>query len=359
MNDCKSLIFLVIFYLNTIFVFAQNDFLKNNFGIEKIEKIFYNNDYVNVIFQDEELIFVNRNSYPEYSSGLPDSLPNIADGKFMLVDLSTDINNISDTNIREIGYYKNFKKDSVCSWYFNGAKYKEKKYFKNELIHLSQWDDDGLLIIDIHFKDGLNHGLCRFIDENSECVYAIANFDKGVILGSKINYCDIQDTSLYKIIHYNLNKSKIDKIESHFRNDTLIFELFKTKKYLIKKENGIEVEKIELYPKTKKNKIKEPKVKLLKHISFDPTFQYLDKRSYKTLDQFVNNLNLDSIQFITFYFYSKYLIKDVEPKWMNEVINYIAKKGVPKDKIKMYYFENKTLDKSDFRQRIEYKIIYK
>ena len=375
----KSQFFLYIFLYSFLNISAQNN-LVGSYAITAVERQVYNGDSVFAIYQPDNVIFVDRDNQPEYSKGLPDSLPNVPDGKYILFNTPKDS---TKPYIREIGFYKNNKKDSICESYYPNGNKCEVIYFKNNGKYDRQieWDENGILKSDLSFKNGLLNGICRIYNNyDEEWTFGVGEFVNGETVGKWIYYFDLIDTLSYKIEKYYDGYEIYKYAEKTFHYDTVIYEECLTKKYRIIKKNGIITEKRNLKTekrnfkkdqnkREKERKKKEKELKnriLIKGIKFNPSFTHLDTISYKILDKYIELFKNNSEWVIELSFHTKYPIVDYnEPDWIHNTIEYFINNGISASRIIAKNFStNIPLRRKFFifkreNQRIEWRIIKK
>lgn len=337
---------LLCVYLNS---WAQNH-LVGSYAITAVKRVFHHGDSVLAIYQPDNVIFVDRFSYPEYTKGLPDSLPNVPDGKYILYHASDDS---AQCYTREIGYYKNHKKDSICIKYFQNGNQRKITHYKhsNRDGREMEWDEEGKVRYDVFLKNGLLHGKCKFYDREFGDGFSIAegSYANGVRAGKWTFYYDENDSLACWVEKYYDGLGKYKYAEKQYTYDTLVKEQYVSNTHRIMIENGTQTNKTNLKKekRTQEKAVKKAvqkrkkieKTSVLRNIRFDSSSSYLDTSSYQTLDKFITMLKQNPTWVIELNFHTMFA-SEKEPTWIQETINHLIKQGIHGSRILPINFSN-------------------
>lgn len=218
------------------YLFSQKIWIEG-YDIMDVKRILYKGDSVIAFYQPKGLVFRNANMYPEYFTGLPDSLPSLPDGKYLL--FSYDIDS-KDTTLFHEWYMKDGKRDSVwIKYHENGSIYEILQYRngKREGRQI-QMDEKKNVIADWTVRDGFCEGDAFLLDEDMN--YARGKFHKGTKVGiwTYSNQADSAAGNYRVEIYY---AGRFSMIEREYKNNALVSETLYKKKRVIKYINGKKV----------------------------------------------------------------------------------------------------------------------
>lgn len=330
----KAVLFVILFFVSCHNLFSQKIWIEG-YDIIDTKRILYKGDSVTALYQPEGLVFVNRNHFPEYFRGLPDSLPPLPDGKYLLFtfDLET-----SETKLFHEWYMKDGKRDSLWIIYHNDGSPFEIRQFRNGLREGRQlkMDDSGKVVADYFIKDDFLNGPAFFFDEN-EVFYARGTFTNGSKTGIW-TYSESPDSLTdFHIIEY-FDTLKYDIIRQVFSKDTLkevtYYNRHRTKKYvdgkLVKPEK-----------KVKAKKKKQPEAVQFKGIRFNDDLTDIDTTSFHAFRKVISYLKNNPGTKIELRFYSAYPSENSTPKWILVVDKYFIRQGVDPACIIPKYYSDK------------------
>jgi antitoxin component YwqK of YwqJK toxin-antitoxin module len=375
----KLFLFINICLLLNQINYAQKELIGFD-GVTDVSKIVYNGDSVIAIYQPDNIINVDRNRYPEYYRGLPDSLPNLPDGKYVLFNSPHDSVGVY---LRETWYIKNNKRDSFWTKYDDGKIISEKHYKEGKLTGKQrEWDNSGKIKAEWNVKNDSLNGEAFYYDED-EGRYSYGIFENGAKMGKWTYFYDsLSMSNTYTLQFYNMDK-RFGFIEKVYRNDSLVEETYSNNKGYKKYKNGVLLEsrtykqierKTRKYKNTKAKKEKDENI-LINGIKFDETLNYLDTSSYKALLKIIKKFK-NSNEVLKVSFYTANDIKDVNPPWIRNVVDFLIDNGINAFRIIPVSYSNakpliseedlnkiKNLKRRNkyksMNQRIEYKIIKK
>ncbi|MCF8298461.1 MAG: hypothetical protein K9J13_13015 [Saprospiraceae bacterium] len=343
MNKAQIIAILVIIILGLQNNYAQTNLI-GSYGITDVKQILHNGDSVCAIYKPWNIVNVDRSKYPEYTTGLPDSFPNIPNGKYVLINTFYDT---LPSYISEEGFYKNAVKEGIWKYYDrNGICIKLYNYKNGQFDgYQHTCDKNGKITSYWNIVDGVVHGKVKVFNED-ELMYEIGEYNQGSRVGKFISWFpDIDSSDIYVEKYYD-GLGKYIYAEKQYCFDTLIFELYETKRYELIFENGILTKKTNYrkaskeYKKSLKIKEENKKTTVLKNIYFDSTYSYLDTKSYKSLDDFIKVLKTQPNTVVELIFHTEYSVDDVEPNWVSELIDYLMNNGIQASKIYAKTYSN-------------------
>lgn len=158
------IIILIVFNISN--VYSQYDLL-GKYGIEKINYVKYEGDSILAFYQPDDIVFVDRDAFPEYYTGLPQNIMKaLPNAKYGLYNYSTDSNKVY---LRQLWYIKANKLDSVWIGFQDNGEiefiYKYKDGFKDG--KQIKWDYVHKIMNYWTFKDGKLNGDFLYFDENN------------------------------------------------------------------------------------------------------------------------------------------------------------------------------------------------
>lgn len=321
-----------VLFILSLDLFSQKIWIEG-YDIIDTKRILYKGDSVTALYQPEGLVFVNRNHFPEYFRGLPDSLPPLPDGKYLLFTCNVKT---SETKLFHEWYMKDGKRDSLWIIYFDDGSTYEIRQYKNGLPEGRQieMDESGKVVAEYYIKDGSLNGSGFFYDEN-EGLFTRGSFHDGAKTGIW-TYSESPDSLTdFHIIEY-FDTLKYDIIRQIFWNDTLkevtYYSRHKTKKYvdgkLVKSDKKV---------KTKK----QPEAVQVKGIRFNDDLTDIDTTSFHAFRKVISYLKNNPGTKIELRFYSAYPSENSTPKWILVVDKYFIRQGVDPSCIVPKYYSDK------------------
>lgn len=315
------------------------------YDILDTKRVYYQGDSVTAFYQPKGLVFFNRNSYPEYFTGLPDSLPPLPDGKYLLY--SVDIKS-NDTTLFHEWQMKDGKRDGLrIIYYENGSPYKINQYKNGKPEgHQTTMDESGNLWFMGMIKNGLIDGDCLLYDEN-EMLYSHGTYHNGKRIG-KWTHSASPDTLTGFYILEEFDTVHHTSIKKYYENDSLIkVDIYKKNKII----TYIDGKRIRP-EKHKETKSKSPKIFLFKGIRFSNDFSDIDTTSFSAFDEIIAHLKERPDLIIELFFYCPIPQENLAPKWIPVVIDYFIHSGIDASRIHPeFYSDNAPLN---FENNIEY-----
>jgi len=296
--------------------------------------IYYNGDSATAFYQLKNVVFVDRNKRPEYYRGLPDSLPPLPDGRYLLFAVDSLH---TDTTLFHEWYMKNGKRDSIRIIYHeNGAPYKIEE-FKNGVREGKQLilDDSGNTQFYWTIKNGLVDGECFYFNEN-EMLFSRGAFHNGERVG-KWTHSSFPDALTGFYIQEEIDTIHHKSIRKCYINDSLTQVDIHTKHRSITYIDGKRIRP----EKHKKIKPKEPKIIVFKGIRFCNDLSDIDTTSFTAFDDVIDQLKQSPDLKIQLHFYSAYPQENPVPKWISVVVKYFIARGIDASRIYPRFYSDR------------------
>lgn len=348
------------------------------YGVTKVECVCFDGDSAFAVYQTEERYLSEKYRFLDYFIGLPDSLPNLPDGKYLLFNTSIDS---TLPIIRQIWYIKNNQKDSVWISYNRKGKLDFIIHFKNGQPFGRQrlYDYDGNKIADWHVANNSLNGPAWYYDKY-EGVYFEGEFKNGAKDGLWISYIDTLAKDSFYIEEIFSGDKKYIHIERIYISGVLVEEKFTNKNGSKTYKDGVLV-KNEKFRKTSRENKKhtaqkktKKKTTKLKGIKFDKSLSNIDTTSFGSLFKLVDYLTQNDSVVVELSFHTSFSTENETPQWMLDVVRFLMNSGINPNRIIAKNYSNKkpllsekklTRVKNEKRknklirknQRIEYSII--
>ncbi len=323
-----------VLFILSLDLFSQKIWIEG-YDIIDTKRILYKGDSVTALYQPKGLVFVNRNHFSEYFTGLPDSLPPLPDGKYLLFtfDLET-----SEANLFHEWYMKDGKRDSLWIIYHNDGSPFEIRQFRNGLREGRQlkMDDSGKVVADYFIKDDFLNGPAFFFDEN-EVFFARGTFNNGAKTGIW-TYSDSPDSLTdFHIIEF-YDTLKYSCIRQTFSHDTL-----KEVTYFRKHSQKTFIDGKRLKPEKSRmpKKKPQPKPDVFKGVRFSDDLSDIDTTSFDAFNKIISYLKNNPETKVELRFHSAYPNENFTPKWILVVDKYLIRQGVDPSRIFLCYYSDK------------------
>lgn len=305
-------------------------------GITEVRKMIFNGDSVTAIYQPDNIINVDRGRYPEYYRGLPDSLPSLPDGQYLLFNSPHDTTKIY---LRERFFIKNNKRDSLWIKYDNNGKILSEKHYNEGNLNGIQreWDYFGNLTSELNVKDDTLDGEAFFYNE-LEGFYCKGTFSNNLKTGKWVYFYDSLTMFKTYIEQYYGVYEEFDFVEKVYRNDSLVEETYANEKGYNKYAGGVLVESSTNNKATRESRqldkvaVKNEKPTIIRGIKFDNTLNHLDTSSYKSLLSIAKKASSKN-DIIKLSFHTADDVGNVTPPWVFSVIDFFIKSGIDADRI--------------------------
>jgi len=296
----------------------------NEYCIFDTKRIYFNGDSATAFYQLKNVVFVDRNKRPEYSTRLPDSLPPLPDGRYLLFAVDSLH---TDTTLFHEWFMKDGKRDSTRIIYNENGSPSEINLYKNGKPEGNQitLDESGNTQFFYTIKNGVLDGESFYFNEN-EMMFSQGAFRNGVAVGKWTHRVSPDTLSGFYILE-EIDTIHHKSIRKYYLNDSLTQVDINTKHKCITLINGKRV-RPEKHKKTKPTESNEPKIVIFEGIRFSNDLSEIDTTSFAAFDKIIADLNDSPDLKIELIFFSAYPQVNPIPKWISVLVQYFIHSGV-------------------------------